>query len=105
MNETEKPKTDEGPAESVWKDLLTTALLSVFDYSDANMGTQIVDGKWVRERYGCDTLEMMLDNLSVMITERKPLGYIFNGRFYQNLDDFRGRTMTEDNKPMVVYGS
>lgn len=105
MTETKKLKPDEAPAESVWKDLLTTALLSVYDYSDSNMGTQIVNGRWVRERYGCDTLEMMFDNLSVLIVERKPLGYVFNGRLYKSLDELQGHTVSDDNKPMVVYGS
>jgi hypothetical protein len=31
------------------------------------------------------------------------LGYIFDGKFYQSLDELAGRTMSEDNKPVKVY--
>ena len=30
-------------------------------------------------------------------------GYLFNGRFYKTLDDLRGKTMNEENKPIPVY--
>jgi hypothetical protein len=35
--------------------------------------------------------------------EYKLIGYLFNGKFYNSLDDLRGRTMTEDNKPKELY--
>jgi len=31
------------------------------------------------------------------------LGYIFDGKFYQSLDELAGRTMSEDTKPIKVY--
>jgi hypothetical protein len=33
----------------------------------------------------------------------KPYGYIFNGKFYKTLEELRGRTMSDSNKPIPVY--
>ncbi|NQY68011.1 MAG: hypothetical protein HRT72_09860 [Flavobacteriales bacterium] len=33
----------------------------------------------------------------------KPIGYLFNGRFYKLQNGFRGRTMSENNKPTPIY--
>jgi len=30
-------------------------------------------------------------------------GYLFNGRYYKNLSDLRGKTMSYDNKPIKLY--
>lgn len=30
-------------------------------------------------------------------------GYLFNDRFYKNLDELSGFTMSEDNKPIKVF--
>lgn len=33
------------------------------------------------------------------------LGYLFNGKFYKDLDELKGFTMSEDNQPKPVYSS
>ena len=33
----------------------------------------------------------------------KLAGYLFNGRFYKELDELRGKTMAEGNKPQPLY--
>ena len=35
--------------------------------------------------------------------EQTPIGYLFNGRFYKSIDELRGRTMSEDNKPQPLF--
>ena len=33
----------------------------------------------------------------------EPIGYLFNGRFYKSIDDLRGKTMSEGNKPIPLH--
>ena len=35
--------------------------------------------------------------------EQKPIGYLFNGRFYKTIDELIGRTMSEDNQPQPLF--
>lgn len=35
----------------------------------------------------------------------KPVGYLFNGRFYESLDHLDGKTMHEGNQPIPLYGT
>lgn len=33
----------------------------------------------------------------------KPIGYLFNGKYYKSLDDLRGKTMSEDHEPIPLH--